>query len=75
MQISARLAMWMCLVFGVVCAGAALTALTGAPTVADAAEREASYGFAAFWGFLALIATVFGVLSWMMAKGKFGSVE
>ena len=44
MQISARLAMWMCVVFGLVCAGAALTALAGAPTVADAAEREASYG-------------------------------
>ncbi len=75
MQISARLAMWLCLVFGLICAGAALTALTGAPTVADAVEREASYGYAAFWGFLALVATVFGVLSWMMAKGKFGPVE
>ena len=67
--------MWMCLVFGLVCAGAALTALSGAPTVADAAEREASYGYAAFWAFLALVATVFGVLSWMMAKGKLGTVE
>ena len=75
MQISARLAMWMCVVFGLVCAGAALTALMGAPTVADAAEREASYGYAAFWGFLALVATVFGVLSWMMAKGKLGPVD
>jgi hypothetical protein len=67
--------MWMCLVFGLVCMGAALTALTGAPTVVDAAEREASYGYAAFWGFLALIAAVFGVLSWLMAKGKLGTLQ
>ncbi len=67
--------MWLCLAFGIVCAGAAITALTGAPTVADAAEREASYGYAAFWGFLALIATVFGALSWMIAKGKLGPVD
>lgn len=75
MQISARLAMWLCLFFGLICAGAALTALTGAPTVTDAAERDASYGFAAFWGFLTLVAAVFGVLSWMMARGKFGPVD
>ena len=67
--------MWMCLVFGLVCAGAALTALAGAPTVADPLEREASYGYAAFWGFLALVAAVFGVLSWMMANGKLGAAE
>ncbi len=75
MYISARVAMWLCLAFGIVCAGAAITALTGAPTVTDAAEREASYGYAAFWGFLALIATVFGALSWMIAKGKLGPVD
>jgi hypothetical protein len=75
MMISARIAVWLCAVFGVVCAGAALTALTGAPSVADATEREASYGYAAFWGFLALIAAVFGVLSWMMARGKLGAPE
>jgi hypothetical protein len=75
MQISARIAMWMCLVFGLICLGAAFTALTGAPTIADAADREASYGYAAFWGFLAFIAMVFGVLSWLMAKGKLGPVE
>ena len=75
MMFSARIAVWICAVFGLVCAGAALTALTGAPTLADPAEREASYGYAAFWGFLTLIAAVFGVLSWLMAKGKLGAVE
>jgi hypothetical protein len=75
MMFSARIAVWLCAVFGLVCAGAALTALTGAPSIPDAGEREASYGYAAFWGFLALVAAVFGVLSWMMAKGKLGTPE
>jgi len=75
MMFSARIGMWICAVFGLVCAGAALTALAGAPSIPDAAEREASYGYAAFWGFLALIAAVFGVLSWMMSKGKLGTPE
>ncbi|HWI38166.1 MAG TPA: hypothetical protein VNU64_17030 [Burkholderiales bacterium] len=75
MMFSARIAVWICAVFGLVCAGAALTALTGAPGLADAAEREASYGYGAFWGFLALIAVVFGVLSWLMAKGKLGTPQ
>ena len=75
MMFSARIAVWICAVFGLVCAGAALTALTGASGLADAAEREASYGYAAFWGFLALIAVVFGVLSWLMAKGNLGTPQ
>jgi len=75
MMISARIAVWMCIVFGLVCAGAAFTAYTGAQTIAEAPEREASLGYAAFWAFLAFIAVVFGVLSWLMAKGKLGAVE
>ena len=75
MMISARIAVWLCAVFGLVCAGAAITALTGASTIADPAERDASFGYAAFWGFLALIAVIFGVLSWLMAKGKLGATE
>ena len=75
MKISAQVAIWLCAVFGLVCLGAALTALSGAGSIADAAEREASFGYAAFWGFLALVAAVFGVLSWMITKGKFGPAE
>jgi len=52
-----------------------MEASRSAPSVADAAEREASIGYAWFWSFLALIAAVFGVLSWMIAKGKLGKVE
>ena len=75
MMISARIAVWMCAAFGLVCAGAAFTAYTGAQTIADATEREASLGYAGFWAFLALVAIVFGVLSWLMMKGKLGAVE
>ena len=75
MKISAQLAVWLCLVFGLVCLGVALSGFSGASSVADAAEREASIGYAWFWSFLALIAAVFGVLSWLIQKGKFGAVE
>jgi hypothetical protein len=75
MMFSARIAVWLCAVFGLVCAGAALTAFTGAQSIADAADRQASLGYAAFWAFLALIGAVFGVLSWLMLKGKLGGVE
>jgi uncharacterized membrane protein len=74
-KISAQLAVWLCAVFGVVCLAAAFTAFSGAASIPDAAEREASYGYAAFYGFLALVAAAFGVLSWMIAKGKLGPVE
>jgi len=74
-KISAQLAVWLCAVFGLICLGAAFTAFSGGTSLADAAEREASYGYAAFYAFLALVAALFGVLSWMIQKGKFGTVE
>ena len=75
MKITAQLAVWLCAAFCLICLGAAITALSGAPSIPDASEREASYGYAAFYGFLAFVAAAFGVLSWMMVKGKFGPVE
>jgi len=74
-KITAQLAVWLCVAFGLICLGGALTAFSGAASIPDAAEREASYGYAAFYGFLALVAALFGVLSWLMAKGKLGPVE
>jgi hypothetical protein len=75
MKISAQLAIWLCAVFGLICLGAAITAFSGAASIPDVDERQASLGYAAFYGFLALVAAVFGVLSWMMAKGKLGRIE
>ena len=74
-KISAQLAVWLCAVFALVCLGAAITAFTGATSMAEGAERDDSLGYAAFYGFLALVAAAFGVLSWMMAKGKLGRAE
>ena len=75
MKISAQLAVWLCATFALICLGAAFTAFSGGSSIPDATEREAAFGYAMFYAFLALVAAVFGVLSWMMAKGKFGTVE
>jgi len=74
-KISAQMAVWLCAVFALICLSGAITAFSAAPSIPDIAEREASYGYAAFYGFLAVVAAVFGVLSWMIARGKFGAVE
>ena len=75
MKISFQMAMWMCAVFAVVALAGALTAFSGLATITDPAEREAAAGFALFWAFLATIAVVFGVLSWMITRGKLGKLE
>ena len=65
----------MCAVFALFCFGYALTGFSALGTLTDEAEREASRGYVYFWMFLATVATVFGVLSWMITKGKFGDPE
>jgi hypothetical protein len=75
MKISAQMAIWMCAVFALVCLGVAYSGFSALGSVADEAEREASLGYAWFWSFLALIAIVFGVLSWLIKEGRFGPVE
>jgi len=75
MRISALMAMWMCGIFAVVAYAAAYTAFSGLQTLTDAADRDATLGYAWFWTFLGAIATLFGVLSWLIKKGKFGPVE
>ena len=75
MRISAQLAMWLCIVFGLICLWAAITAFNGAASIPAGEEHDASLGYAAFYGFLAVVAAVFGVLSWMMVKGKLGPAE
>jgi hypothetical protein len=65
----------MCVVFALVCGAVAFTGFSAAPSIADAAEHDASLGFAWFWTFLALVAVVFGVLSWMIKEGKLGASD
>ena len=65
----------MCAAFGLVCLGFALKGFAGLADAADAAERDLIAGYAAFWAFLAAIALVFGVLSWMIKEGKLGKPD
>jgi H+/Cl- antiporter ClcA len=73
MKISAVLGMWMCVVFALVCYGVAYNGFAGFQSLTDPVERDASLGYAWFWAFLGAIATVFGVLSWMIKAGKIRS--
>jgi hypothetical protein len=75
MKISAIAAMWLCAVFALACWGFAFTGFSALQAQTDAAERELSLGYAWFWTFLGAVAAVFGVLSWMIKKGKFGAVD
>ncbi len=74
MKISAAIALWMCVVFTLFCMGFAIRGFTSLDGL-DAIEREHSVGYAWFWTFLALVSVVFGVLSRMISKGKFGDVD
>ena len=65
----------MCIAFALVCFGFAFSGFSALETLADEAERELSRGYAWFWMFLAAVAMVFGVLSWMIKEGKLGDLE
>ena len=69
------MAMWMCVVFALVCGGVAFDGFSSAPSLGEAAERDAALGFAWFWTFLCLVAVVFGILSWMIKEGKLGDPD
>ena len=69
------MAVWLCAAFGLVALGFALNGFFSLGSITDPEIREASLGYAWFWSFLAFIAAVFGVLSWMITRGKFGPVE
>jgi hypothetical protein len=75
MKITAYMALWGALVFGLVCLGFGLHGLWGLDGVADEAVRSDARGFAWFWLFLAAIALLIGVLSILMVRGKLGELE
>jgi NADH:ubiquinone oxidoreductase subunit 6 (subunit J) len=75
MKISAQMAVWLCAVFALICFGVAFTGFSSAPSITDAVERDLSLGYAWFWTFLAGVAVVFGVLSWLAKEGKLGKIE
>ena len=45
------------------------------PRHADPAQREEGVGYAWFWAFLGSLAVIFGVLSWMITRGKLGELD
>jgi hypothetical protein len=75
MRISAVVAMWLCVVFALACFGIAYQGFSALETLTDVAERDLSSGYAWFWTFLGVVASAFGVLSWMIKQGKFGEIE
>jgi hypothetical protein len=75
MKVTALAAMWGCVAFALFCSAFAISGFSAVSTITDAAERDASLGYAWFWMFLAAVATVFGVLSWMIKEGKLGDPD
>ena len=75
MKVTAQMAFWMSLVFGLACLAVGLYGLSEAASITDEAVRADARGFAWFWLFLALVALIAGVLSGLMAKGKFGALD
>ena len=75
MKISAAIAVWLCAAFAVVCLIFAYAGFSSLTELTDPAQREASLGYAWYWTFLAAVAAVFGLLSWLIKKGKLGPVE
>ena len=75
MKISAAIAVWLCTAFAVVCLVFAYQGFSSLQELADQEQRDASLGYAWYWTFLATIAAGFGLLSWLIKKGKLGPVK
>jgi hypothetical protein len=75
MKVSAIVAMWMCMAFALFCFAFAFNGFSALSSITDAADREASLGYAWFWTFLGGVGVVFGILSWMIKEGKLGDPE
>ena len=75
MRISAQMAVRLCAAFALVCLGFALNGFLALPTTTDAQERDLISGYAWYWTFLGGVALAFGVVSWLITRGKFGEVQ
>lgn len=75
MKLTAQMSFWGALVFGLVCLGVGVHGLWSLGGLADEAVRADAQGFAWFWLFLAAIALVICVLSWLTVKGRFGPLD
>ena len=75
MKVTAQVAVWLSAAFALFCGAFAYSGFAALSGLTDAAEREASLGYAWFWTFLAVVAVASGVLSWMIKEGKLGDPD
>lgn len=75
MKLTAQMSFWGALVFGLLCLGVGVRGLWGLADVTDEALRADAHGFAWFWLFLAAIALLISLLSWLTVKGKLGALD
>ena len=71
----AAVAVWLCAAFAAIALAVVATGVAGLDSITDPAERDAAMGYIGFWSFLAAVAAVCGVISWLMTRGVFGRVE
>jgi hypothetical protein len=60
--------MIMSALFAALCLGFAISGFSSLGDVSDPAQLSDAKGFAWFWTFLAIVAIVFGLLSWWMYR-------
>ena len=70
MRLSARLTLFACIGFGLVCLAFAGQGLYALLDLEDEAQRSLTRGYTGFWLFLCGVALVFGLLSHLMVKGR-----
>jgi len=68
MNVSAKLAVIMAVIFTAFCLGFAVTGFLSLREITDPQQASDALGFAWFWAFLALVGVVFGVLSWWIMR-------
>ena len=70
LQVSVKLAALFSFVFAVVCLWFAVDAFKALADVADPAQTSGAADFVWFWGFLAGVGLVLGVVSWTIADRR-----
>jgi hypothetical protein len=55
-------------IFALICFGVAITGFSSLGDVADPAQKADGEGFAWFWTFLGVVATLFGLLGWWFLR-------
>jgi hypothetical protein len=68
MKVSAHIALWMALVFALVCLYVAWTGFASLDGLADPQAQSDARGFAWFWLLLAAVAAAAGAASWWIVR-------